>query len=160
MNSKILILIGISGSGKSTFAKKLCQVDNSYLRINRDDIRKTLVGDLKGYYERRDLNFIEKEISYFEEAMLSSILKLSKNAVIDNTNLSLKYINRWKEFVKDLEVGIEYKFFDIDLNIAKRRVLLRDYNTTWLGTEIKSEGVKYIDKQIKQYEQVKRELLK
>ena len=37
---KILFLVGISGSGKSTFAEEFLAKNQDYLRINRDDIRK------------------------------------------------------------------------------------------------------------------------
>lgn len=50
---KLIILVGISGSGKSTWATEYIQKNPDTLRINRDDIRKSLVGTLKNYYPRR-----------------------------------------------------------------------------------------------------------
>ena len=38
----ITILIGISGSGKTTIAKEMISKNQNLIRINRDDLRKTL----------------------------------------------------------------------------------------------------------------------
>ena len=67
MKSEVIINVGISGAGKSTWTTQFIKENPNYLRINRDDIRKTLVGDLNGYYERKDLNRIETSINFIEE---------------------------------------------------------------------------------------------
>lgn len=36
---QMFITVGISGSGKSTFAKELCKTDKSFVRVNRDSLR-------------------------------------------------------------------------------------------------------------------------
>ena len=41
---ELLILVGIPGSGKSTFAKELVKTNNKYVRVNRDDMRQMLKG--------------------------------------------------------------------------------------------------------------------
>lgn len=159
MNNKLLILVGISGSGKSTYAKQSCKKDNSFLRINRDDIRKTLVGDLDNYYQRPDLNSIEREISQIETYMFLKIMNLNKSVIIDNTNLTNKYINRWLELAKDFNLEIKFKFFDCNLLEAKNRVAIRDnYPLSLDENHITTcKYVDYIDKQFEQYNQIKKE---
>lgn len=153
MKKEILILIGISGSGKTTYAKELCSSNPSFLRINRDDIRKVLVGDLHGYYQRLDLNKIEEQVTILETKIFLSITALDKNVVIDNTNLSEKYINRWRELASDFGMEVKLQFFDMELTEAQQRVYKRDFmGLSYLN---KLEVTKYIDKQFQQYQALK-----
>ena len=41
-NLKLLILIGIPGSGKSTWAKDYVKYNDNWVRVNRDDFRDML----------------------------------------------------------------------------------------------------------------------
>lgn len=62
---KLIILSGISGSGKTTIATDLCNKFEKHVRVNRDELRKQLVGKLdQNYYKRKDLNSLEKQITY------------------------------------------------------------------------------------------------
>lgn len=40
--SKLIILQGIPGSGKTTYARQFCKDHDNYVRVNRDDIRNML----------------------------------------------------------------------------------------------------------------------
>ena len=91
----IIVNVGISGSGKSTFTAELLGKDNRYLRINRDDIRRVLVKDLTGYYQRKDLFKIEELVTGIEDFIFWGIINRGKIPVIDNTNLTETYIKRW-----------------------------------------------------------------
>ena len=62
-NKELIILVGISGSGKSTWAGEYINNNTNILRLNRDDIRKSLVQNLKGYYQREDLTILEDIVS-------------------------------------------------------------------------------------------------
>ena len=42
---KAIITVGVSGSGKSTFAKELCENDVTFAEVNRNNIREELFGD-------------------------------------------------------------------------------------------------------------------
>jgi predicted kinase len=80
---KVIILVGIPGSGKTTLAKKL--VKEGYLRLSADSIREELYGSeniqgngntvFKVFYDR------------LEEAIKDATLDI----VIDNTNTKTKY---------------------------------------------------------------------
>lgn len=159
MSKKLIICCGVSGSGKSTFAKKLCKEDNSFLRINRDDIRKTLVGDLDEYYQRENLKTCEDMVTDIENCIFELCTFANRNIVIDNTNLNKKYIERWLDLASEFKYEVEYKFFDVDLNVAKRRVVGRDFNSVAnIHKHVDNiEKVKYIEKQLQQYNQIKKE---
>lgn len=167
MDKQIIICVGISGSSKSTFATNLINKDNSFLRINRDDIRKVLVSNLHNYYNRKDLHFLEGVVNHIEVAIVSKAVTANKNIIIDNTHLVPAYIQKWinlfsnDNFFNYRDYKIKFKLFDCKLNEAKQRVAERD--GLYIGfdenhTHICKE-TDYIDKQFEQYKQIKEWLL-
>ena len=42
--SKLLILVGAPGSGKSTFARYFLRTEDNWVRVNRDDFRLMHIG--------------------------------------------------------------------------------------------------------------------
>jgi len=46
MNRQIKVLVGVSGSGKTTWATKFINENPKWVRVSRDDIRRQLVGTL------------------------------------------------------------------------------------------------------------------
>lgn len=125
---KVIINIGISGSGKSTWTADFLQQNLNFIRINRDDIRKTCVGNLNGYYQRKDFNLLEKKvISQIEAEIFTLGISCGKSIIIDNTNLKQSYINIWIKMCEFYKIPIEFKLFDCELNVAKNRVIRRDF---------------------------------
>lgn len=163
----VIILVGVSGSGKSTHATEYMKNNPNYLRVNRDSIRKTLVGDLKDYYTRKDLNKIESIVNMVQDDMINTILHYGYDVIIDNTSLKQQYI---KELLSEFtsNVTIQFKIFDCRLDIAKNRIIRRDFykeyedQITLDAGDIdlsKSPEVDYIDKQFEQYKIIKQWLL-
>lgn len=156
MDKQILILIGISGSGKSTWTTNFLKENHNYLRINRDDIRKTLVGNLDGYYQRNDLGNLEGIVSTIEYDLKQDLVCYEKSIIIDNTNLKQKYINN---YIKILPVDYTFKFklFDCDLLLAKERV----YEREGFGLALDENHITicpetdYINKQYEDYLKIK-----
>lgn len=116
MKGKLEILIGASGSGKSTYASNKVQSDfNRYIRVNRDDIRQLLFGyndiTIDNYYKLPNLNKLEKEVTKYEDTLIYEGIESNKTVIIDNTNL-----NRQKdlESLKYWNVETELTFFDTD----------------------------------------------
>jgi len=153
---EIIICIGISGSGKSTWTTNFIKENSNYLRINRDSIRLTLVGNLDGYYQRKDLNYIERDVTRLEDEFYKHLSLSGFNIIIDNTNLTEKYINRWINLSNclklDARINLKFKLFDISLEEAKLRVANRE--EYFLPTNM--DKVEYIDKQYESYKQIKK----
>jgi predicted kinase len=143
---QVIFNVGVSGSGKSTWTTNFIKNNSNYLRINRDDIRKTLVGDLLGYYNRKDLNTVENIVSSIENHIGEKALLNEYSVIVDNTNLSIKTIN---EKIKVIEkynnhygTNIQFSFRVFPLSdhwTLKARVNERD----------KFPNLDYIDKQLK-----------
>lgn len=112
--SKIIILIGISGSGKSTEAKEISKSTGAVI-VNRDSIRSMLFGlsdeDHKDYNQREDLYECEKLVTEVEKKSVRSILSTGKDVIADNTHLKMSYLNAYKEY----DVSLEYLLIDEDL---------------------------------------------
>lgn len=150
--NEIIICVGISGSGKSTWATNFIKEVSDYLRINRDDIRRVLVGSLDGYYKRGDLNYIERDVTRLEDEFYKHINTSGFSVIIDNTNLKQSYINKWINLSSALKLNsnlnVKFKLFDCSLEDAQRRVAKRENMQTF-------EDLNYIDKQFKDYQLIK-----
>ena len=98
--AKLEILVGISGSGKSTYAKKEFNKDvDNVLIVNRDSIRNLLFGysdeNIHEYYKRSDLNSLEKKVTAFEDTMVYEGIEMWKHIIVDATHLSINYLKRF-----------------------------------------------------------------
>jgi predicted kinase len=123
----IQILVGISNSGKSTYAHKLWKKNpQEIVIINRDKIRELKFGyteqTILEYYKREDINKLEKQITKYEDLLIHEALAENKIVIIDATHLSLKYIKKHEYW----NVPIELIWFDITLKEALTRNMSRN----------------------------------
>ena len=174
-NIKFLLLVGISGSGKSTFAKRIFKKrPNNTLIVNRDSIRNMLFGYTEEtaylHYNLPKEEFYrrEKQVSNISNMMIRDAI-LGKNEidtiVLDNTHLKMKYIREYEYY----NIPIEIKIFDIDLDTAINRdknrarkvgedVIKRQYEQ--FKTLLKKlENYQYTPKQIPKYDNSKRDAI-
>lgn len=118
-NLKILILIGIPASGKSTWSKEYVRKHENWVRVNRDSFRLML----------KDTQTCEPKIEDMITSLMHSTVETSlmrkQNVIIDNTNLKQKYIDEIVERFK-YSADIEYQLFDISLDKAIGRDNARD----------------------------------
>lgn len=146
----ITVLIGVSGSGKTTEALKLLSENPNMIRVNRDDIRKVLFGveqTDKHYYERKDLKRCEKRVTDISEQIIYDALNDNKDIVLDNTNLDVKYINEIIDkfnHLSTIELIFLHQTGKDELEIFRQRLLER------YDGDI--EAVKYLDKQWRKFE--------
>jgi len=83
----VIILVGIPGSGKSTWAKQQIIEHPNTIRVNRDDFRLMLKNNQVVDYK------VEKLINKLQRVTIIEGLKNGFNVIVDNTNLKAKYID-------------------------------------------------------------------
>lgn len=139
---KLIICRGIPASGKSTWAKKLLKENlNKWKRVNRDSIR--YMTEYK--YWNPDNELLVSDIM---NAAIKSILNRGFNVIVDNTNLSAKYIKNLRKLAENIgDVIVEEKYFDISLPEALRRDKNRERK---VGKDVLTKFYKtYINKNLK-----------
>lgn len=116
----LLITQGISGSGKSTWAKAFVAKDpENWVRSSRDDLRVQMFGN-PTYDEIQ-----EKAVGIAQVGMVQALLATGKNVVVDNTHLHVLAIDEWQNLAHFMGVDFEIKPFNISLEGAKANVSKR-----------------------------------
>lgn len=118
--SKAIITVGVSASGKTTFAENLCRKDKSWINVNRDDLRFTLT-TANGWSEYKFNKDVENMITELQKSMCAMAYSKGKNVIISDTNLNPKTRKMWEEYLTRLGMEIEYKDFPVDVQEAIRR---------------------------------------
>jgi predicted kinase len=117
---KAIITVGISASGKSTFAKEM--ESQGYMDINRDDIRFDHfcngVRDWSLYKFNKER---ENYVTQVQERMVDGASVMGINVIISDTNISDKTRNFLVNRLTNLGYDVEVKYFDIDLIEALQR---------------------------------------
>lgn len=95
---KVILLRGLPGSGKSTYAKQM-QAENPgmYKRINRDDMRAMLDD---GEFGKSNEKFVLK----LRNHLIRTALENGKHVIVDDLNLSAKNKSKIEQIVHDFNV--------------------------------------------------------
>lgn len=108
--SKILFLKGLPASGKTTYAKELVESNpDEWVRVNKDDLR-LMLHDGKWSKGR------EKTVEAMQLAMAKDALSNGKNVVVDNTHLSPRHENIWRELAASFEARFEVVIFNASVD--------------------------------------------
>lgn len=81
--NKLILLVGLSGSGKSTYAQKLKEQNENFAIVSSDQMRIKLFGDVN-VQDKNDILFakIHKDVE--------ELLQCGSNVIVDATNLTYK----------------------------------------------------------------------
>lgn len=127
---KAVILVGVSGSGKSTYARELCK--QGYKCLDRDDLRFSLT-KAQSWDEYRFNRVLEQVITKTHEQLLSMFAFSGFNVVIAETNLSPKTRNAWYNRLVEAGYEVEFKPMHISFEEAVDRDANRQYS---VGKEV------------------------
>lgn len=123
---KVIIMRGLPGSGKSTWAKQMVRDHpNSYKRINRDELRLMLDD---GYTS----NGNEKFVRQVRDILITKALTDGKHVIVDDTNLSERSLTRIRQLVQEFnkahndEVTVEIKEMETTINECIARDIGRE----------------------------------
>nr|AEY76189.1 polynucleotide kinase/polynucleotide ligase [Autographa californica multiple nucleopolyhedrovirus]AEY76192.1 polynucleotide kinase/polynucleotide ligase [Autographa californica multiple nucleopolyhedrovirus]AEY76202.1 polynucleotide kinase/polynucleotide ligase [Autographa californica multiple nucleopolyhedrovirus] len=123
-SKQLLVLIGISGSGKSTYAKSL----KGYTEINRDDVRVKLFlnGDytkLNAFYNqsRKCRQTKEEQITKMCIEQFLKAAKCGANVVVSDTNLNTQSVDMWQKMAATHNYHFLTRLMDVSLETALER---------------------------------------
>ena len=143
----VVILRGVSGSGKTTFAKRMPRV-----RISRDDLRRLLFG-IEGKAVLTSEQ--EKKVTKFQREWIERELLEGNDVVVDDTNLNESLLKSLCRFIND--IGFNFTIVDtkVSLEEAKARnarrephdrvpehVIDRQFKRAWWGN-VESQAYVY-----------------
>lgn len=112
MNKPILaVMVGISGSGKSTYANGLKTSLNAQL-VETDAIRLELTGNAEDQSQNGRVFAVAKK-------RVNDYLSQGKNTIIDATSLSVKERKDWVEIGKANNAEIRAYFIDTPVSDCK-----------------------------------------
>lgn len=129
---KLIMLKGLPGSGKSTWAKQMSCNNQQYIRVNKDDIR-----NMVGYTGSSRENLVLT----VRDAAIAAGLKTYKHVIVDDTNFHPKHEKRLREIAIEYEAEFEIKEFNMSLKECIKNDLKRPI----------SVGEKVIKKMYRQY---------
>lgn len=132
---KVLILVGVPASGKSTWSLDFVRRNPDWVRVSRDDFR-FMLKDQPSCEPK-----IESLINTIQDSVILDALAKGINVVIDNTNLKKKYIEHFAKLVQPY-ASVEFQIFDISLEKALERDESRE----------KKVGKEVLERMFKQYE--------
>lgn len=129
MKPSVIICVGNSGSGKSTWSQDFIKKNPGYLVISKDSIRKGLLnisGDL--YWKRSDVSVLEGVVHKIYQESIKSCLSRGYSVVLDGTHIHPSAIPSLTPFLDSLAYPTLYKFkiFNCKTSICKQRVFQRD----------------------------------
>ena len=136
--TRLTILRGISGSGKSTWARMQFATV-----VSRDDLRDIYAPvhreNPEAYYalHKDVLSRHEQTITVMQDALIAGLLKAGKDVIVDNTNIEWKYVKALAKIGYRYGAEVEVKVFDVDLGTAMMRDEFRGRNGgRWVGNDV------------------------
>ena len=118
---KLIITIGLPGSGKSYFADNFIQQNKSFVLSNRDDLRFEL-------FKKYDISKNqEKQVTAEQDKRIAKAIQDGQHIIISDTNLNPKTQEKWKQLAIKHNLELEIKDFrDVLLETCIKQDLKRD----------------------------------
>jgi predicted kinase len=133
----IICMVGLPGSGKSSWTQDFLNKNKDFVRVNRDAIRGMLYGisiTQLNFYWRISNEETEKLVLKTEQSIVKLLIKNNKNLIIDDCNCSINKISLWKNLADKNGIPFKIQFMDTPMH----ECILRDTNRK------RSVGKKYI----------------
>lgn len=147
----IILMKGIPGSGKSTWAKEyISSRDETYARIarvNKDEFRLMIVAPEDFNKEH------EKVVLSLERVAGLDILNKGWDLIVDDTNISSKHFNFWKQEAEKRKINMIEVFMDVELDEciardAKRVAPVGEKVIKEMYRQLKGEGYTKTDPRV------------
>lgn len=129
--TRMVIMRGVSGSGKSTAAQKIKDSEpDRWVTVCRDTLREEIIGkdNIDRYFEQGLDRCLEDHITTLEHETIARALGAGKDVIIDNTNIQPKYILEYFKIARDFDLAIMQgstviiQQYDVSFEEAQKRV--------------------------------------
>lgn len=121
MDQEIRLLIGVPGSGKSTYAAQLVKSEPKFVKVSRDEFRHMFRNE---WYPGEE---IEALVSSAHDAAIKSALKQGYSVVVDNTHCNLKGLKQTiRQYGKDARIVLKFIGSELSMKQIKEQNLQRD----------------------------------
>lgn len=154
-----IITLGISASGKSTWARQYCQANEGWVMIERDEVRQLI------FRNRRPPNEVftwkawnwkwEDAVTDYVKDCVREAAEKGLNVILSDTHLSERARNASTKLCQDYGYDVTYRFFPISYHEAVARDTARSlsvgpwviakqmdqYTKTHVATVEKQEGL-------------------
>jgi predicted kinase len=121
---KAIITVGISASGKSHWANQYAREHNAIV-AERDNLRFTLTGHKDWSTYKFDKKF-EGMVTVIQYSIIREAYRIGRDIVISDTNLNPKTRVELFDFCNSLGYTFEYKVFNVVLEHAIARDMVRE----------------------------------
>ena len=111
---KVLLMRGLQGSGKTTYAKELVSNDKSWKRVSRDDLRKQLDNEV---FNPKN----EKFITIARDQIIHAALNNGYNVVVDETGFNPETVKAIREIAESHDAVFEIRYIDTKLSVCLDR---------------------------------------
>ena len=120
-DQRVVVMRGIPGSGKSTWAKQYLVDRQGFKRVNMDDLRTMLTN-----YKFSKAN--EKLVKHLARLVVVTLVTMGENVCIDNTSITVKHVDDWQELVEGLNpnIRVETREFHTSLDECLLRNTFRE----------------------------------
>lgn len=119
--SKLILTVGASASGKSTWSDEVCQSSN-IKQVNRDDIRFELfTGGVRDWTKYKFNKTNEQEVTTRQLRLADNYAAYGHPIIVSDTNLNSKYRLTWRKWAENYGYEYEEKAFPCDWDTLVKR---------------------------------------
>lgn len=119
MNNTIMLLVGLPGSGKSTWTNQFLRNERRFQVVCRDDLRATFGVD--GHCTVSFDPGIEQTVADIANRMLEASLRRGLGVILDETHTRLRNINEVLDTAKKHRASVHVVYFPFTAEESKAR---------------------------------------
>lgn len=113
-----ILTVGVSASGKTTWAENFVKENDGWANINHDDIRFSILG-VRDWSKWNWKN--EKRVTEIQEQLIFDAMLEKKNIIISDTNLNKKFREEIIQKLEDKGYDVTLKMFPVSFEEAVNR---------------------------------------